>query len=149
MDKISTIERSRNMSAIRGKNTKPELLMRQWLFSRGYRYRLNVNSVPGHPDLFLRKYNTAIFVNGCFWHRHKDCKYAYTPKSNSEFWRRKFNDNVNRDNEVQQVLKSRGIKQVVIWECTIKKMMKNVEYKNEILERLTDFFAGNSSYLEI
>jgi DNA mismatch endonuclease (patch repair protein) len=149
MDKISTIERSRNMSAIRGKNTKPELLMRQWLFSRGYRYRLNVNSVPGHPDLFLRKYNTAIFVNGCFWHRHKDCKYAYTPKSNSEFWRRKFNDNVNRDNEVQQALKSRGIKQVVIWECTIKKMMKNVEYKNEILGRLADFFVGSSPYLEI
>lgn len=137
------------MSAIRGKNTKPELLMRQWLFSRGYRYRLNVNSVPGHPDLFLRKYNTAIFVNGCFWHRHKDCKYAYTPKSNSEFWRRKFNDNVNRDNEVQQALKSRGIKQVVIWECTIKKMMKNVEYKNEILGRLADFFVGSSLYLEI
>lgn len=137
------------MSAIRGKNTKPELLMRQWLFSRGYRYRLNVNSVPGHPDLFLRKYNTAIFVNGCFWHRHKDCKYAYTPKSNSEFWRRKFNDNVNRDNEVQQALKSRGIKQVVIWECTIKKMMKNVEYKNEILGRLADFFVGSSPYLEI
>ena len=137
------------MSAIRGKNTKPELLIRQWLFSKGYRYRLNVDYIPGHPDLFLRKYNTAVFVNGCFWHRHKGCKYAYTPKSNIEFWLRKFDDNVNRDNKVQQALKSQGIKQLVIWECTIKKMAKNVEYKSEILGMVASFFASNTQRLEL
>jgi len=137
------------MSAIRGKNTKPELLIRQWLFSKGYRYRLNVDYIPGHPDLFLRKYNTAVFVNGCFWHRHKGCKYAYTPKSNIEFWLRKFDDNVNRDNKVQQALKSQGIKQLVIWECTIKKMAKNVEYKSEILGMVSSFFASDTQRLEL
>ncbi len=137
------------MSAIRGKNTKPELLIRQWLFSKGYRYRLNVDYIPGHPDLFLRKYNTAVFVNGCFWHRHKGCKYAYTPKSNIEFWLRKFDDNVNRDNKVQQALKSQGIKQLVIWECTIKKMAKNVEYKSEILGMVASFFASDTQRLEL
>jgi len=149
MDKINAIERSKNMSAIRGKNTKPELLIRQWLFSKGYRYRLNVDYIPGHPDLFLRKYNTAVFVNGCFWHRHKGCKYAYTPKSNIEFWLRKFDDNVNRDNKVQQALKSQGIKQLVIWECTIKKMAKNVEYKSEILGMVASFFASDTQRLEL
>ncbi len=149
MDKINAIERSKNMSAIRGKNTKPELLIRQWLFSKGYRYRLNVDYIPGHPDLFLRKYNTAVFVNGCFWHRHKGCKYAYTPKSNIEFWLRKFDDNVNRDNKVQQALKSQGIKQLVIWECTIKKMAKNVEYKSEILGMIASFFASDTQRLEL
>jgi len=149
MDKINAIERSKNMSAIRGKNTKPELLIRQWLFSKGYRYRLNVDYIPGHPDLFLRKYNTAVFVNGCFWHRHKGCKYAYTPKSNIEFWLRKFDDNVNRDNKVQQALKSQGIKQLVIWECTIKKMAKNVEYKSEILGMVSSFFASDTQRLEL
>lgn len=79
-DIVSPEKRSQNMSAIRSKNTKPEVYLRKLLFAQGYRYRIADKSVPGHPDIFLRKYNTAIFVNGCFWHRHPGCKYAYTPK---------------------------------------------------------------------
>ena len=87
-DIVSPEKRSQNMSAIRSKNTKPEVYLRKLLFAQGYRYRIADKSVPGHPDIFLRKYNTAIFVNGCFWHRHPDCKYAYTPKSRVEFWQK-------------------------------------------------------------
>lgn len=146
MDKLSTAERSKNMSAIRGRNTKPELLIRQWLFARGYRYRLNVKHIPGHPDLFLRKYNTAVFVNGCFWHRHSNCKYAYTPKSNTEFWFKKFDDNVKRDGEVRELLEARRIKCLIVWECTVKKMVKNIEYRCEILEDIERFFTSEELY---
>ncbi len=89
-DIVSPEKRSQNMSAIRSKNTKPEVYLRKLLFAQGYRYRIADKSVPGHPDIFLRKYNTAIFVNGCFWHRHPGCKYAYTPKSRVEFWQKKL-----------------------------------------------------------
>ena len=137
------------MSAIRGRNTKPELLIRQWLFAQGYRYRLNVKYIPGHPDLFFRKYNTAIFVNGCFWHRHSNCKYAYTPKSNTEFWFKKFDDNIRRDDEVRKLLESQNIKHLVIWECTVKKMTKNVDYRCEILGEIERFFTSTDLYLEL
>ena len=103
-DIVSTEKRSQNMSAIRSKNTKPEVYLRKLLFAQGYRYRIADKSVPGHPDIFLRKYNTAIFVNGCFWHRHPGCKYAYTPKSRVEFWQKKFDDNVRRDSAVKAEL---------------------------------------------
>lgn len=109
-DIISPEKRSRNMSAIRSKNTKPEVYLRKLLFAQGYRYRIADKSVPGHPDIFLRKYNTAIFVNGCFWHRHSGCKYAYMPKSRMEFWQKKFDDNVQRDTIVKAELLKRGIK---------------------------------------
>ena len=102
-DIVSPEKRSQNMSAIRSKDTKPEVYLRKLLFAQGYRYRIADKSVPGHPDIFLRKYNTAIFVNGCFWHRHPDCKYAYTPKSRVEFWQKKFDDNVQRDAVVKAV----------------------------------------------
>lgn len=105
-DIVSAEERSRNMAAIRNRDTKPEVYLRKLLFVRGYRYRIAAKSVPGHPDIFLRKYNTAIFVHGCFWHRHQGCKYAYTPKSRVEFWQKKFDDNVRRDRIVQSVFPS-------------------------------------------
>ncbi len=149
MDKLNTTERSKNMSAIRSQNTKPELLIRQWLFAQGYRYRLNVKYIPGHPDLFLRKYNAAVFVNGCFWHRHSNCKYAYTPKSNMEFWSKKFDDNIRRDNEVRKLLENQKIKHLVIWECTIKKMMKDAEYRYEKIENIERFFVNKDLYLAL
>lgn len=149
MDTLSTAERSKNMSAIRSRNTKPEILIRQWIFARGYRYRLNVKYIPGHPDLFMRKYNTAIFVNGCFWHRHTNCKYAYTPKSNLEFWLKKFENNVKRDYEVKRILEARGVKHLIIWECTIKKMARNVDYKSEILQNIDHFLSSKEQYFEI
>lgn len=149
MDKLSQSERSRNMSAIRGRNTKPELLIRKWLFARGYRYRINVNYIPGHPDLFLRKYNTAVFINGCFWHRHPGCKYSYTPKSNVDFWLKKFEDNVRRDDEVHAALNTQGIRRLVIWECTIRKMARNVIVKDEILDIIDKYFLSTDKDFEI
>lgn len=109
-DIVSAEERSRNMAAIRNRDTKPEVYLRKLLFARGYRYRIADRSVPGHPDIFLRRYNTAIFVHGCFWHRHRECKYAYTPKSRVEFWQKKFDDNVRRDRIVQKELLAKNIK---------------------------------------
>ena len=137
------------MQANKSKNTKPEILIRQWMFARGFRYRLNVKNISGCPDLFLRRYNTAIFVNGCFWHRHKHCKYAYIPKSNVEFWLKKFDDNVKRDNEVKKVLEDQKIKQLIIWECTVRKMEKNVDYKCEVLNSIESFLLGEEHFLEI
>lgn len=120
-DIISSEHRSKNMSAIRSKNTKPEIYLRKLLFAEGYRYRIAEKSIPGHPDLFLRKYNTAIFVHGCFWHRHTGCKFSYFPKSRVEFWSNKFSDNISRDIVVENQLKEMGVKCIVVWECTIKK----------------------------
>ncbi|RGI73863.1 very short patch repair endonuclease, partial [Anaerobutyricum hallii] len=127
MDIKSAEERSKNMSAIHSKNTKPEVYLRKLLFAKGYRYGLNSKSVSGHPDIYLKKYNTAIFVHGCFWHRHERCKYAYIPKSRVEFWQKKFNANVKRDGIVRRELRDEKVKILVIWECTIKKMKKNKE----------------------
>ena len=148
-DIVSPEKRSQNMSAIRSKNTKPEVYLRKLLFAEGYRYRIAENSIPGHPDIFLRKYNTAIFINGCFWHRHQGCKYAYTPKTRVEFWQRKFNDNIHRDEDVKQKLQARRIKCLIIWECTLKLMQKDAEYKDLILKEIKDFLAVNNIYAEL
>lgn len=143
-------ERSRNMSKIRSKDTKPEVWLRKKLFEQGYRYRKNVRNVPGHPDLWLAKYNTAIFVHGCFWHRHEGCKYAYMPKSRAEFWENKFRKNKERDRIVLEQLGKKKIKSLIVWECTVKKMTKNDEYKNEIMLIIEKYFLDNdNTYLEI
>lgn len=105
------------MSRIRAKNTKPELFTRSMLHRMGYRYRLHVKELPGKPDIVLPKYHTVVFVNGCFWHGHRGCKYAYKPKSRESFWSTKFKDNMKRDNEVSQQLNELGWKVLVIWEC--------------------------------
>ena len=108
------------MSAIKGRNTKPELLVRKFLFSRGFRYRLNHPRLPGHPGLVLRKYRTVIFVNGCFWHGHEGCKYYILPKTNVEFWLNKIERNRNRDLEEWQKLASMGWHCITAWECQLK-----------------------------
>ena len=137
------------MAAIRSKDTKPEVYLRKQLYSRGYRYRKNSNNIFGHPDIFLLKYNTAVFVHGCYWHRHKGCKYAYVPKSNVEFWKNKFGDNIKRDLTVQQVLLEQGIRIIIVWECTVKKMIRNVAFNNEILQTIDAFLINNRNILEI
>ena len=142
-------ERSRNMSKIRSRDTKPEEYIRKKLFSRGYRYRKNSSRIFGHPDAWLAKYNTAIFVNGCFWHRHSGCKYAYSPKSRIDFWTKKFNRNVERDREVISKLKEDGIRVLKIWECTVKRMMKSVEYENLIFMKVEQFICSEEGYLEV
>lgn len=113
--------RSYNMSRIRSKNTKPEELVRKYLFSQGFRYRKNDNRLPGKPDIVLPKYKTVIFVNGCFWHKHEGCKYFVWPKSNAKFWEKKIESNVTRDKKTHQQLKDLGWKVLIVWECELKK----------------------------
>lgn len=113
--------RSFNMSQIKGKNTKPEELVRKYLFAQGFRYRKNVGSLPGRPDIVFPKYRTCIFVNGCFWHKHEGCKYFVWPKNNADFWKKKITGNVERDLRQQNELRSLGWNVIVIWECELKK----------------------------
>lgn len=120
MDKLTKEQRHRNMAAIHGKDTKPELLVRKFLFSRGFRYRLNHPRLPGHPDIVLRKYRTVIFVNGCFWHGHENCRYFRLPKTNVDFWKNKIERNRVRDKEEQHRLAKMGWHCVTVWECQLK-----------------------------
>lgn len=149
MDIKSPEERSKNMAAIHSKNTKPEIYLRKLLFARGYRYRVNSKSVPGHPDIYLKKYNTAIFVHGCFWHRHEGCKYAYMPKSRVEFWQKKFEANVSRDEIVRKELLDKKVKVVIVWECTINRMKKNEKFRKEKLSQLENYLKNEKYSLEI
>ena len=121
--------RSYNMSRIHGKDTKPEEKVRKYLFSQGFRYRKNDKRLPGKPDIVLPKYKTVIFVNGCFWHRHKGCKAASTPKSNVEFWKAKFDRNVARDRKEHAELEAAGWHVIVLWECEVKKRLPNLAYE--------------------
>lgn len=148
-DIVSPEKRSQNMSAIRSKDTKPEVYLRKLLFAQGYRYRIADKSVPGHPDIFLRKYNTAIFVNGCFWHRHPGCKYAYTPKSRVEFWQKKFDDNVRRDSAVKAELLEHGIKLLTVWECAIWRMQRDKIEEERALTKIILFIKSNEKNAEI
>lgn len=151
-DILSPEERSRNMAAIRSRDTKPEVYLRKLLFARGYRYRIADKNIPGHPDIFLRKYNTAIFVHGCFWHRHPGCKYAYTPKSRIEFWQKKFDDNVRRDAVVAEELQKQGIKQLIVWECVVTHMRSDPQYRTMVLgqiETIIDNQCNDHSFTEI
>lgn len=149
MDIKSPEERSKNMAAIRSKNTKPEIYFRKLLFAQGYRYSLNSNKVPGHPDIYLRKYNTAIYIHGCFWHRHPQCKYAYMPKSKVEFWQKKFEANIKRDYVVRMELEDRGIKCLIVWECTVKQMSKNNENCVLYLDMVKTFLKTKDLFLEL
>lgn len=148
-DIVSPEQRSKNMAAIRSKNTKPEIYLRKLLFAQGYRYRIAEKKVPGHPDIFLRKYNTAVFVHGCFWHRHPECKYAYMPKSRIEFWNKKFENNISRDIVVRNELHALGIKCLVVWECTVKKMMKSQEFRECTIKEIMDFLVSDDLRLDL
>ena len=149
MDIKSPEERSKNMAAIHSKNTKPEIYLRKQLFSIGYRYGINSKSVSGHPDIYLKRYNTAIFVHGCYWHRHQGCKYSYIPKTRVNFWQKKFGINQKRDEAVRQKLSDIGIKQVVVWECTIKKMQKQSMENQRVIQELKKFFESKEMFLEL
>lgn len=116
-DRITKQRRSWNMSRIRSKDTKPELAVRSLLHRMGFRFRLHVKRLPGCPDIVLPKLQTVIFVNGCFWHRHPKCKFAYFPKSRKDFWEKKFKSNVGRDRLLCQELAKLGWSVCVIWEC--------------------------------
>ena len=148
-DSLTPEKRSWNMSRIKSKNTTPEIYLRKLLFAGGYRYQIAPKAIPGHPDIYLKKYNTAIFVHGCYWHRHSGCKYAYTPKTRVDFWEKKFASNIERDKCVKNELVQKGIRQIVIWECTINSMMKDKTIETAILEEIKAFFLGNATGLEV
>lgn len=121
MDIWSKAKRSNVMSKIKGKNTKPEMILRSALFLLGYRYRIHVKDLPGKPDLVFPKYKTVIFVQGCFWHYHQGCPEGRIPSSNTEFWKEKLKKNVDRDLKNIEQLKKAKWKVVVVWECEIEK----------------------------
>ncbi|ADL34645.1 DNA mismatch endonuclease Vsr [Butyrivibrio proteoclasticus B316] len=125
-DKLTPEKRSWNMSRIKGMDTKIEVEVRKYLFSKGYRFRKNDKRYPGKPDIVLPKYHVAIFVHGCFWHRHEGCKDATTPKTRTEFWLEKFDKNVKNDQIKQEKLKEMGWKVIVIWECELKKDFQRI-----------------------
>ena len=136
MDKLTVLERSKNMAAIKSLNTLPEIKIRKLLFKLGFRYRIHVKIIPGNPDIYLKKYNTTIFINGCFWHGHKNCKFVHIPKTNVVFWTNKIKKNIQRDRKNNKKLKRMGYNVIIIWECRLlkssfdnstKKLLKNLE----------------------
>jgi len=133
-DVHSAKTRSYNMSQIKGKNTKPEIIVRRFLFSKGFRYRVNDKRYPGHPDIVLPKYKTAIFINGCFWHVHKGCKYFVWPQNNSSFWETKLLSNAERDRKNYEKLTSIGWKVIIIWECELRNGQKEERLKHAAIE---------------
>lgn len=136
--------RSYNMSRIRNKNTKPEELVRKFLFSQGFRYRKNDARLPGKPDIVLPKYRTVIFVNGCFWHKHEGCKYFVWPENNAEFWREKILSNVERDQRNYEQLQHMGWNIIVVWECELKKELRS-ETLNKIVKAITSSSTAKRS----
>ena len=133
VDVFSKSKRSEVMSRIKGKNTKPEKLVRSLLHGLGYRFRLNSRKLPGKPDICLPKYMTVVFVHGCFWHRHAGCKFAYSPKTRRAFWQKKFKSNVKRDLEVKRQIQHLGWKHVTVWECELKNL---TSLKNRLLKKI-------------
>jgi len=138
--------RSRNMAAIRNSNTKPELRVRQELHRRGLRYSLKKKSLPGKPDVLLSKYRVAVFIHGCFWHRHH-CKYFKLPKTNTEFWNNKISENVKRDTEVIKQITDIGYRVLVIWECIFKG--KNKEKLDSLFKNIILWIKSEDKESEI
>jgi DNA mismatch endonuclease (patch repair protein) len=141
MDIKSPLERSKNMARIKDKNTGPEFFIRSLLHRKGFRYRTNYKTITGKPDIYFTKKKVAIFIHGCYWHRHEGCKYSYSPKSHVEFWENKFRDNICRDNYVKKILASDNIRVLVIWECVIRKMCVDDDLCDEILKEILYFIS--------
>jgi DNA mismatch endonuclease (patch repair protein) len=134
-DRLSAEERSRNMSKIRGRDTKPEIAVRSMLHRMGFRFRTHDRSLPGTPDIVLARYRTVVLVHGCFWHRHPGCRFAYTPKTREQFWEEKFRTNTLRDARVLTELKELGWRVVVVWECELS---TPDELRSRLREEISD-----------
>lgn len=136
--------RSANMAKICSKNTRPETFIRSALHKSGFRFYVNSNLVEGRPDLYFPKRRIAVFVHGCYWHRHAGCKFSYYPKSNAEFWNAKFVTNKKRDALVAETLLHTGVRVLIIWECVVKKMMKDNILCQEHLKQISDFILSSN-----
>lgn len=147
-DVMTSEQRSRCMAAIKGKDTKPEMIVRKYLFSRGLRFRVQVRKLPGTPDIVLPKYRTAIFVNGCFWHGHEGCKYFRLPKSNAAFWKEKIDRNIERDKESKQALLDLGWKVIRVWECELRNKVNREDILNRIYNSITSYGGSGYSFEE-
>ena len=132
MDKFSPQERKRIMSRIRGKDTSIERIVRSYLFSRGLRFRKNVSSLPGCPDVVMRKWKTVIFVNGCFWHGHEKCRYFVLPKSNVEFWKNKIERNRANGEKNRAKLEAMGWRVIIVWECELRTQARRKERLDDL-----------------
>lgn len=141
VDVVDSVTRSRMMAGIKGKNTKPEMNVRRYLHSMGFRYRLHVKNLPGRPDVVLPKYKLVIFVHGCFWHRHKGCRYATSPDQNAGKWEEKFRKNIERDEIQIEQLKKLGWRIIVIWECGLRLSEPDLSWLAELIK-------GNQLYWE-
>ena len=137
-DVLSKEQRKRCMSHVRGKDTKPEVMVRKFLFAQGFRYRLYRKDLPGKPDIVLPKYNTVIFINGCFWHGHSGCKYATIPEANYDFWLAKISGNVERDKSNYAKLFELGWKVIEIWQCELKPKFREKTLNNLLTELRND-----------
>lgn len=142
-DIVTPAKRSKMMSGIRSRNTKPEILVRKFLHQRGYRYRLNRRDLPGRPDIVLTRYNTAIFVNGCFWHAHKNCSYFKIPSTRTEFWTKKILSNIERDVVAVNDLQNLGWRVAIIWECALRRVAP------QALLELVSFLQGEECLKDI
>ncbi len=132
--------RSYNMSQIKGKDTKPEILVRKFLHANGCRYRLHDKKLPGKPDIVLKKHNTVVFIHGCFWHGHKGCKYFVVPKTRTQWWLDKITRNKEKDRESIEILQKEGWRIITIWECELKKGKRE-----NTLEKLIEKLSGKNS----
>ena len=149
MDVLTKENRHKNMKAVKSRDTKPELCLRRWLFGMGFRYRVCPPGKEGHPDMWLARYNTAIFVHGCFWHAHEGCRYFKIPEDNREFWVDKFKKNRERDFRVCRDLMDKGVRVLVVWECLIKKMKTDIAVRDAAELEICHFLNSDRPYLEL
>lgn len=133
------------MAGIGGKDTKPEMLVRRALHRRGFRFRLHAKNLPGRPDLVFPKYRAVVFVHGCFWHRHEGCRFATVPSTRADFWKKKFEANVARDQKVIAGIRAKGWRTAVVWECTTKGRGRS----ELVVDALAEWLTGESSFIEI
>lgn len=146
VDVVDAVTRSRMMSGIKGKNTKPEVSIRRALHARGFRYRIHVNNLPGKPDLVLPKYKVVVLVHGCFWHGHT-CRYFKVPQTRPEFWLEKIEKNKIRDNAQESTLLSLGWRVLIVWECSVRLM--NKEKSPLLIDLIADWLINGNEYLQI